>query len=270
MWILPKQLLTTFRSALDTKASDSDLEESSKILERSLWWRGKPSPFRVWLKRWKKVDWIKQLFGRIFVPSHTESFEDWWISRVEVSHVPPLAILDFASQTETSDTSTPSSNLELENADLPLFSWKMSKASSQQKQVKVSLFSSMSSEAWSRWVTQQRQEYSQRAKLAEDTREKEYLLWATPTARDWKDGTAKACKNSPVNSLLGRQIHHAKYLPQSTNLNTFGKDHELHQLNPAWTEDLMELPTGWTELVSWGTEYFLEQQNELLEYSPKN
>jgi len=270
MWILPKKLLTIFHSALDTKESDSDLEESSKILERSLWWRGKPSPFRVWLKRWKKKGWIKQLFGRIFVPSHSESFEDWYTSQVEVSPVSPLAILDFASQTETNDTSIPSSNLELENVDLPLFSWKMSKGSSPQKQVKVNLFSNMSSEAWSRWVTQQRQEYSVRLKLEEDTKEKEYLLWATPTARDWKDGTAKACKNSPVNSLLGRQIHHAKYLPQSTNLNTFGKDREPHQLNPAWTEQLQELPTGWTELVSWETEYFLEQQNEHLESSQKN
>lgn len=29
----------------------------------------------------------------------------------------------------------------------------------------------------------------------------------TPTARDWKDGTAEACKNTPENGLLGRQIH---------------------------------------------------------------
>lgn len=31
--------------------------------------------------------------------------------------------------------------------------------------------------------------------------------WATPTTRDHKDGTAEACKNVPVNALLGRQVH---------------------------------------------------------------
>jgi hypothetical protein len=29
----------------------------------------------------------------------------------------------------------------------------------------------------------------------------------TPTSRDWKDGTAKACQNVPTNGLLGRWVH---------------------------------------------------------------
>jgi hypothetical protein len=28
-------------------------------------------------------------------------------------------------------------------------------------------------------------------------------IWPTPTGRDWKDGSAKACANIPVNGLLG-------------------------------------------------------------------
>ena len=32
-------------------------------------------------------------------------------------------------------------------------------------------------------------------------------LWPTATARDYKDGTAKACANVPVNGLLGRAVH---------------------------------------------------------------
>jgi hypothetical protein len=31
--------------------------------------------------------------------------------------------------------------------------------------------------------------------------------WPTPTARDWKDGSAQSCKNVPVNGLLGRAVH---------------------------------------------------------------
>ena len=29
----------------------------------------------------------------------------------------------------------------------------------------------------------------------------------TPTARDWKDGSARACRNVPVKGLLGRRVH---------------------------------------------------------------
>jgi hypothetical protein len=39
----------------------------------------------------------------------------------------------------------------------------------------------------------------------------------TPTARDWKDGTAKSCANVPVNSLLGRAVH---MLPTPLSSNT--------------------------------------------------
>ena len=270
MWILPKQLLDTFQSAPDTKASDLDLGESSEMLQKSLWWRGKLLAWPSWLKKWKKTGWLRLLFGRILIPFHSTYFEEKQISGVPDCHVSPSLILVYASQTEMNDTYSPSSKMELECADLPLFSWKMSKESSQQKPKKVNLFSSLSLEGWNRWVTSQRQEYSQRLNVEEATREKEYLYWPTPTARDWKDGTAKACRNTPVNSLLGRAVHHAKYLPQSTNLNTFGKAHELYQLNPAWTEQLMELPTGLTELVSWETECSLEQQRKLLESSQKN
>jgi len=270
MWILPKQLLDTFQSAPVTKELDSALEESSRILQKSLFWRGKLIPWESWLRKWKKGGWLRLLFGRILLPFHSKRFEEKLKSGAQDFLVPPSVLVAFASRTETNDICTPSSKMALESVDLPLFSWKMSKESSQQRQVKENLFSNLSLEGWNRWVTLVRQEYSQRLNAEEATREKEYLYWPTPTARDWKDGTAKACKNTPVNSLLGRTVHHAKYLPQSTNLNTFGKDQELYQLNPAWTEQLLELPTGLTELVSWETECFREQQKEPSEYSQKN
>ena len=33
------------------------------------------------------------------------------------------------------------------------------------------------------------------------------MLWPAPTTRDYKDGTAQACRNVPVNGLLGRAVH---------------------------------------------------------------
>ena len=44
-------------------------------------------------------------------------------------------------------------------------------------------------------------------------------MWPTPTQRDWKDGSAQACKNVPVNSLLGRAVH-CGLRPPSTETTT--------------------------------------------------
>ena len=59
-------------------------------------------------------------------------------------------------------------------------------------------------------------------------------MWPTPTSRDWKDGSAQACANVPVNALLGREIH------QHTT--------DTGSLNPSWVEWLMGFPLGWTAL----------------------
>ncbi len=43
--------------------SPPDFERLADHLEQSAWWRGKPSPSRVWEKRCKKGGWISVLFG---------------------------------------------------------------------------------------------------------------------------------------------------------------------------------------------------------------
>jgi hypothetical protein len=60
-------------------------------------------------------------------------------------------------------------------------------------------------------------------------------MWPTPTSRDWKDGSAQACRNVPSNGLLGREVFR-------DGTSSGGS------LNPAWVEFLMGLPTGWTAL----------------------
>ena len=61
----------------------------------------------------------------------------------------------------------------------------------------------------------------------------------TPTARDWKDGTASTCKNVPVNALLGRAVHHLPNVTPSAG----GK------LNPRWVQWLMGFPAAWLNCV---------------------
>ena len=61
----------------------------------------------------------------------------------------------------------------------------------------------------------------------------------TPTTRDWKDGSQQACRNTPPNGLLEREIHHAQCSP----LNG-----PPMYLNPSFVEEMMGYPVGWTDL----------------------
>ena len=86
----------------------------------------------------------------------------------------------------------------------------------------------------------------------------EFSFWPTPTSRDWKDGTAEAVKNVPINSLLGRAVH---FWPTPTQRDGMGGPGNSGRdggdnlrtaiggsLNPEWVEWLMGFPVGWTDL----------------------
>jgi hypothetical protein len=60
-------------------------------------------------------------------------------------------------------------------------------------------------------------------------------MWPTPTSRDWKDGSARACSTVPVNALLGRAVHE-------------GSNGHGGSLSPTWVEWLMGYEAEWTAL----------------------
>ena len=187
MWILPKQLHTS-AFVQDTKASGLDCEEFSQICERSLSWRGKDSQSRTWLQRWKRENWMQPLCTRTLRPSHTESFVDKWTSYLEASRANHSAKQDLEKQLKTLGTCSPTSQKESVSADQQLCFSKMYKESLVAKPGTENQFSCMSSEHWKDWVTEQRQEYSQRKKSAHLTRESEYSSWPTPTIAEVSGG----------------------------------------------------------------------------------
>jgi hypothetical protein len=205
MWILPKQLLTS-AYVPDTKELGLDSEEFSQISEKSLMWRSKPSLSRTWLQRWKRNTWIQRLSTRILKPSLTNSFVERWTSSQADSLVSHSALQESVKQLMTQGTCSHSSLMESESANLELFSSRTYKESLAAKPVTENQFSNMSSENWNKWVTEQRQEYSQRKKLALLTKENESSSWATPQVTDTRtdvrmpsERSAKAkkggCKN---------------------------------------------------------------------------
>ena len=188
MWILPKQLhISAF--VADTKALDLDSEEFSQICEKSLTWRGKDSLSRTWLQRWKRENWMQHLCSRTLRPSHTESFVDKWTSSLEDSRASHSQLLESVKLLKTPDTCSPTSQTESESANLELFFLKTYKESSPAKQETENPFSNMSSESWKEWVIEQRQEYSQRKKLAHLTRENESSSRPTATVFDTTGGS---------------------------------------------------------------------------------
>ena len=297
-WILPKQLHTSAYVA-DTKALGLASEEFSQICERSLTWRGNPSPLRTWSLRWKREPWIQHLCSLTLRPSHTESFVDSWTSSVEASRANPSVLLESVKALKTQGTCSPTSEMESQSAGLDLFSWRTSKESSPVKQPRVSQFSSMSSASWKDWVTEQRQEYSVRVKSGPLIKENGCSSWPTPAARDYKgsyspaalirkdgksrmdalpqvveyDQTSWPTPTVAEGSKIGNQPNYGQKglsnhpqivgLPDREKLNKSGKSPEsvetitttikprqIGKLNPAWVEQLMGLPTGWTDLDS--------------------
>lgn len=72
-------------------------------------------------------------------------------------------------------------------------------------------------------------------------------MWMTPTARDHKD-EATCFANTPVNSLLGRQVLAIPMVGCNTS-------EQRRTLNPLFVEALMGWPTGWTGFGSVATEW---------------
>jgi len=188
MWILTKQLHTS-AYVLDTKELGLDSEAFSQLSEKSLTWRGKDSLSRTWLQRWKRERWMQHLSSRTLRPSLTESFVDAWTSSLADSRVSHSQLLESVKLLKTPDTSSPTSQTELESANLELFSSKTYKESSVARQPTENQFSSMSSEHWKDWVIEQRQEYSQRKKSARLIRESESSSWPTATVFDTTGGS---------------------------------------------------------------------------------
>ena len=184
MWIIPKNLSDICPSVQDTEGSTLDSEEFCQSAEQLLMWRSKPSLSKTWLTRLKRNDWIQHLYTRTLSHSHSKSFVDAWTSYLGDSPANLSQMLEQSNQQKTLGISSPISSKESESADPQLSFLRMSKELSQAKQEMENLFSSMSLEAWKKWVTEQRQEYSQRQKLAHRTRENESLSWATPNTMD--------------------------------------------------------------------------------------
>ena len=186
MWIIPKNISDTYPSVVVTRESEVDSEEFSLMCEKSLMLKSKPSLSATWLRRWKRTKFIQHLCSRTLKDSHSESFVDALTSCLVDSPANLSQEQDSRKQQKIQDTCSPTSLKESKSVDPLSCSSKTSKGSSVARQPMENQFSTMSSDRWKKWVTSQRQEYSQRLKSERLIRESESSSWPTPAARDWK------------------------------------------------------------------------------------
>lgn len=160
-----------------------DCEEWSEISAPLLWWRGKPSVPRTWCKRWKRESWIRALSTRTCCGSLGSDFEAEWISSLEEYPANRSRLLEVAKPPKTSDTSGPTSSQGCLFSETESASSRTSMESPLPNHPDITQFSTMSSATWKEWVSEQRQDSSQRRKLAHRTCESDgsSLAWPTPT-----------------------------------------------------------------------------------------
>ena len=247
MWILPKNYPLSSHCAQDFVALKEDLTLPGLNIEQSLMSRSKPTRLRTWQTRWKQGSFYLAVYGRILKPCQWSRFETELTSSLAAIHVSPLVQQESDLEKMTQDTCGLTSGDTLNQLDLFGSSLKTLKDTSV-------LDCEKSLATWKALVIKQRGEYSQRVKLALLTRENESTSWPTATVFDVTGGSYPTeIVNGQWRSKHSKDRNSPWY---GAKLRDAVEKHENHtgKLNPDWVEWLMGVPTGWTELGSWGTE----------------
>ena len=289
MWVLPEELKTSFLSAQDWVDSKEELDEVAFRFEQCVTWKGKPSSSQTWLRAWKRVFWIKHLFGQTLKPSMEKCFTEWWTGSLvdtPVNRFPPL-------EREVVKTTLATYGLTFE---LSFQMYDLIGAFLKMFQVTSLSDTNKSKASWKNWAMKLRREYTQRLKLARLTEENvcSSLQWPTPDTFDkgnaninQKSNRISGPKNylqalswpTPTVAEAGKIGNRANFgqialsnhpaivgLPTRAkalkgdgnagrvdreNNKTFGKNPE--QLNPAWVAQLMGTTLEKIFFVPWVT-----------------
>lgn len=82
MWLYvpPQNPCASSRSAPAEAGSISASSWPFRVLEASVWWRGKPSRSRHWWRRWNERSWLRLLCGRMSEPSTVDAGVAAWMA----------------------------------------------------------------------------------------------------------------------------------------------------------------------------------------------
>ena len=224
--ILPKHPSITSVYVADTMESDEDLNEFSRICEQSLTWNGKDSQSRTWLRRLKRMKWMRLLFSRTSRPSHTTSFVDAWTCFLRDSHANPFPVVESANQPKTQDTCTRGSQMELPLADQGLCCLRTSKESSRQRQETENPYLNMFLETWKKEVTERRGAWLARTKSERPTEGSESSSGYATSERSCRGSEDEGGQQSEV---LGSRPQSDADVPDDTSAGTCSNDQGVRQ-----------------------------------------
>lgn len=263
--------------------SPQDFERLADLLEQSAWWRGKPSPSRVWAKRCRKGGWMSVLSGAEISETYQQANCPELTGSPAAIRVSPSPSPESDKGRTIGDICGPSSNDSSQLFDLEeCFSrtWLDTSHS----------VSVMCLQTWKDLVSDVRSACTQRRKSVRRIAENEssFSVWPTPdctmrphegNVRLLRKGVEAGMDKTEADAMIGRDIGkpQGKLHPWPTpatadartgyqsrpngigqkNLETLVRGpqdpEKLKQsgsrpvLSPAWVETLMGFPIGWTD-----------------------
>lgn len=258
-----------------------------QALAQSAWWRGKPSPSRIWFRRWNKVSWLRALCGRMPEPSTAAHGVVSWMASLAASRASRTASPAASAAASTSATCGARPGASSRRPGRGSSSSKMSPACSR-RGMTTSLEPRGYGETYADWVSRLRADCSARQRSARRTNASGSSSSAWPTATVPNGGRSNAAgslsstgqnpagekrqidlayavkmwppptslsygeSQQPGNSRsCNRTIDLARSLPDRP-ISTDGEEssHIRRTLNPQFVEWLMGWPRGWT-LLGW-------------------
>ena len=184
MWILPSKLKTSFLSAQGLEDSKGDLNELASQFEPSVMWKQKHLSSRTWSQQWKRVYWLKPLFGQTLEHSKDSLFVDWYTASQVGTHAHHSLMPVREKERKIQDTFSRIYSMLPDKFNLFGASLRTSQDTSHWDMTKFT-------EAYQILVTQLIAEYSQRERLAlhnlgkdSSFSQSEKILYPTPSTQE--------------------------------------------------------------------------------------
>lgn len=159
---------TSSPSAPEGAGSISASSWQFQALAQSAWWRGKPSPSRIWFRRWNKVSWLRVLCGRMPEPSTAAHGVVSWMASLAASRASRTAWPGASEAASTSATCGARPGASSRRPGRGSSSSKMSPACSRRGMMK-SLEPRGYGETYADWVSRLRADCSARQRSARRT-----------------------------------------------------------------------------------------------------
>ncbi len=160
MWIIPSNHPLYSRFAPDYLESKEALQELASTPVSWPTWKSKPSSLQTWLRAWKRVYWIPHLFGRMLKPSMHRLFVEKYTASLAVIHVPENRLPGYEKGIYIKDSF---GRLYAELSMQQDLFGASSRTWTTILRERIRLFRA----AYEIWVTQLRQEYTQRQNVAQ-------------------------------------------------------------------------------------------------------